>query len=89
MEKIIIMGLMMGIITTAAISTILGVSVQSVSATADRCITQRQGESTGTLCGLDKDEAKDMKQQCRELKDEGVKCSSSQTGHGDFGNFEK
>jgi len=85
MKKTLFMGVMLGAIA----SIILGASIQSVSATADRCVSQRTTTTTGTLCDLDKDEAKDMKQQCREQKDEGLKCSSSQTGHGEFGNFEK
>ena len=70
------------------------VPVQSAQAEPDRCVSA-QSEEFGNerVCGLTKAEAKDVKEFCQDQKKQedggtfGVqKCSSSQTGFGQFEN---
>jgi hypothetical protein len=54
---------------------------------ADKCVSGRSGSSEGTACVRDHPKIdNDVKKGCRES---GAKCSSSQTGNGEFGNFFK
>lgn len=79
------------IIVTAAIFTstvIMSVTPTPQSYAQDRCGSgQIRGGSTVTLCGLTHQQAQAFKNQCRQT--DAAKCSSSQTGFGEFGNFRK
>jgi|SRR5512146_1804752 hypothetical protein len=97
MNKKLVMS--MQIASIAALTAILAASaVMAVTANhnalaaSDVCVTERtqDGSSVSTACfvGPDAHElAKELKQDCRENTD--LKCSSSQTGNGEFGNFFK
>jgi hypothetical protein len=76
-----------------AVSAIMAVTANhNALAASDVCVTERtpDGSSVSTACfvGPDAHElAKQLKEDCRENTD--LKCSSSQTGNGEFGNFFK
>lgn len=64
-------------------------SISIAFAKSDKCISSQEGASTSTACSTDKDSdflSGEAKKECRES---GAKCSSSQTGFGEFGNFFK
>lgn len=83
------------IVTALSMMGITILNSQIALADPDRCVSvqSRDGSDinddgdTGTGCDQNKQQAKDAKDQCRESDD--VKCSSSQTGFGEFGNFYK
>jgi hypothetical protein len=75
----------------SSITTVPG----SAEATSDRCVSIQEDEfSTETSCAFGPDSkeiARGDKEQCKDLKQQGVieKCSSSQTGFGENCNWYK
>lgn len=78
----------MGLLTAAIATNLTTTNV--AFAKGDKCISaQNEGGGTGTLCTTEKQDeglSGEAKKECRES---GAKCSSSQTGFGEFGNFFK
>jgi hypothetical protein len=63
-------------------------------AKGDKCISIQDAKSDGGVINCDADKknpelSSDAKRECRENRDTGDKCSSSQTLHGELGNFFK
>jgi hypothetical protein len=71
------------LITSIILGATAATSLQKAFADPDRCVSL-QADSTITFsCGLSKEDAKQRKEECRDLKEQfDVICSSSQTGFG-------
>ncbi len=88
MKKTVYIGLIIGAITTVMLaSSTIPASVYA----QDHCFsTQGEDGDTERDCSIDKeakDEIKQNKEECKENSDN--KCSSSQTGFGEFDNLKK
>jgi hypothetical protein len=74
------------LVTSAFVIGITSVPFQTALADPDRCVSLQAAPSGNTLvsCGQDKETAQEVKERCKEAKEQGFfdKCSSSQTGFG-------
>ena len=70
--------------STFVIGITTSVPFQTASADPDRCDSLQASGNTLVICGQDKETATEVKEQCKEAKEQGFfdKCSSSQTGFG-------
>ena len=88
-----------GFITTSAIlvasTVIIAITAaQTAFADSDRCVSSKGRVFTTPICytgPFSKESAKEFKQQCKDSREERTvdKCSSSQTGYGEYGNYLK
>ena len=83
------------LVTSAfAVSSTTSVPFQSSAAAPDRCISVGYGGGTRTGCvyspddkELSKELIKSSKEECQQREEVDYKCSSSQTGYGEFDNW--
>ena len=81
---VITTSLVLGIVVAMGFTTMV---VPDAYADSEKCLSVEFADGGISSTCEDKDYfPKDIKQQCR---DNGFKCSSSQTGFGEFGNFDK
>jgi len=84
------------IFAVIAFAMVSATTLSTTPATAqDKCFTQ-EGRDTGELLtgcsefSADQDQLKESKKECKETAEEtNSKCTGSQTGQGEFGNFFK